>query len=1130
MIVFDSTLDTFRFAHLSVREFLEKRPEYASTATNSLAAETCLLKLLSAANNPATKLFFSEQGQLLRDSMYSHDLCSYSTIYWARHCQLAAGERTSGVLRDFFLFFLSNELDPTSAFALWTSQLQKQLRNGINWELYERLRDTKSVAAATLFVACSFDFPEIIRQWAPGRPPPADSANERGLTALQVAVTHGSCKAISVLITDEVMQITEEVVKAAAGNRGNGKEILTLLLDQRGADVRITEEVVKTAARNQGSGKEILTLLFNQRGADVQITEEVVKAAAGNWNGGKEVMTLLFDRRGADIEVTEEVVKAAAGNQGSGKEVLTLLLDQRGADVQITEEVVKTAAGNWNGGKEVMALLFDRRGADIEVTEEVVKAAAGNQGSGKEILTFLLKQRGADVQITEEVVKSAARNWGGGKEVLTLLLNQRGADIQITEEIVILIAGNFDKEVVMLLLDRRGADIQITEEIVMLIAGNFDKEVMTLLLDRQGADIQVVEEIAILTAWNFDKEIITLLHNRKGADAQVREEVVKAAAGNWSRGKEVMAFLLDRRGGDIKVTEEVAKAAAGNQGSGKEILTLLLNQRGADVQITEEVVKAAAGNQGSGKEVLTLLLDQRGADVQITEGVVKTAVGNEESGREVTTILLNRRGADIQITEEVVKAAVRNEEGGKEVMMLLLDRRGVEVQVTEDVVKAAAENCGCGKEIMTLLLNQRRSDVQITVEVVKAAAENCGCGKEVMMLLLDRRGADVQITEEIVMLIAGNFDKEVMALLLNRRGANVSITAGVVKAAAENLGSGKEVMALLLDQRGADFQVTKEIGALIAAHEANMRYMTSVHGRFASTVLHRRNTTMFGANIVQIKPQRGSMILPQTPQDAIPKRQETFSWFKGQLIGKGTFGRVYLGMNAITGELLAVKQVEVCANAAGNDREKIREIVTALGQEIDTMQSFDHVNIVQCLGCERKEMSIRIFLEYISGRSIGSRLKKHGKFEEPVVSSLTRQTLSALAYLHREGIIHGDLKADNILLDLDGTCKISCFGISKKMEIFYGNDATNHMHRSVFWMAPEVVRSQGQGYFAKMDIWSLGCVVLEMFTGRRPWSKQDTFRAIYKLGSLNEAPPIPDNATLNISLAAVAFMASCFTM
>ena len=292
-------------------------------------------------------------------------------------------------------------------------------------------------------------------------------------------------------------------------------------------------------------------------------------------------------------------------------------------------------------------------------------------------------------------------------------------------------------------------------------------------------------------------------------------------------------------------------------------------------------------------------------------------------------------------------------------------------------------------------------------------------------------------------------------------------------------------------------------------------------------IMRRKSTKMFNANIVQIRPERGSIGLPPMPKDTLPKRQTTFRWFKGQLIGQGTYGRVFLGMNATTGEFLAVKEVEVNPRAASGDKAKMREMVAALDQEIDTMQHLDHNNIVQYLGCERKETSISIFLEYISGGSIGSCLRKHGRFEESVVSSLTRQTLSGLAYLHREGILHRDLKADNILLDVDGTCKISDFGISKKTDNIYGNDKTNSMQGSVFWMAPEVIRSQDEGYSAKVDIWSLGCVVLEMFAGRRPWSQEEAVGAIYKIAN-GETPPIPEEIQETIGPLPVAFMMDCF--
>jgi mitogen-activated protein kinase kinase kinase len=323
-----------------------------------------------------------------------------------------------------------------------------------------------------------------------------------------------------------------------------------------------------------------------------------------------------------------------------------------------------------------------------------------------------------------------------------------------------------------------------------------------------------------------------------------------------------------------------------------------------------------------------------------------------------------------------------------------------------------------------------------------------------------------------------------------------------------------------------------------ANQASRQRSVAASAGHRRTGDVHRRKSTkMFGAKIMQISPKPGSRLsqLDPIPQNSVsssskPQRQPTFRIIRGQLIGKGTYGRVYLGMNADNGEVLAVKQVEINSRIAGQDKDRIKEMVSALDQEIDTMQHLEHPNIVQYLGCERGELSISIYLEYISGGSIGSCLRKHGKFEESVVKSLTRQCLEGLSYLHDQGILHRDLKADNILLDLDGTCKISDFGISKKTDNIYGNDSSNSMQGSVFWMAPEVIQSQGQGYSAKVDIWSLGCVVLEMFAGRRPWSKEEAIGAIYKLGSLSQAPPIPEDVSMNVSPAALAFMWDCFTV
>jgi mitogen-activated protein kinase kinase kinase len=146
-------------------------------------------------------------------------------------------------------------------------------------------------------------------------------------------------------------------------------------------------------------------------------------------------------------------------------------------------------------------------------------------------------------------------------------------------------------------------------------------------------------------------------------------------------------------------------------------------------------------------------------------------------------------------------------------------------------------------------------------------------------------------------------------------------------------------------------------------------------------------------------------------------------------------------------------------------------------------------------------------------------LHKHGKFEDNVTRSFTAQILSGLEYLHSKSILHRvrhadscrvvspqladllllqDLKADNILVEMSGTCKISDFGISKRTEDLHGG-AFTALQGTVFWMAPEVINTQKKGYNFKIDIWSVGCVVLEMWAGMRPWMGEEMVAVMFKV-------------------------------
>lgn len=272
----------------------------------------------------------------------------------------------------------------------------------------------------------------------------------------------------------------------------------------------------------------------------------------------------------------------------------------------------------------------------------------------------------------------------------------------------------------------------------------------------------------------------------------------------------------------------------------------------------------------------------------------------------------------------------------------------------------------------------------------------------------------------------------------------------------------------------------------------------------------------------------------------------TLRWQQGQLIGGGTFGSVYAAINLDSNYLMAVKEIRL------QDPQLIPAIAQQIRDEMGVLEVLDHPNIVSYHGIEVHRDKVYIFMEYCSGGSLAS-LLEHGRIEdETVIMVYALQLLEGLAYLHQSRVVHRDIKPENILLDHNGVIKYVDFGAAKiiarqgrtlaNIDAFTNagyKDGITHkepharknqktMTGTPMYMSPEVIRGDTSKLVDRqsaVDIWSLGCVILEMATGRRPWSLDNEWAIMYNIAQGNQ-PQLPTRDQL--SDLGIEFLTRCF--
>ena len=245
----------------------------------------------------------------------------------------------------------------------------------------------------------------------------------------------------------------------------------------------------------------------------------------------------------------------------------------------------------------------------------------------------------------------------------------------------------------------------------------------------------------------------------------------------------------------------------------------------------------------------------------------------------------------------------------------------------------------------------------------------------------------------------------------------------------------------------------------------------------------------------------------------------------GKQIGAGNEGMVYRSLDLTSGRVVALKKIPI-PKGDQQKRSKIEVNNQLYQQEVKIMVGLQHENITNTKGFLHKEFEMWLLMDYANLGCIESLCNTFGPLEEQTVAVYLRQILSGLDYLHDHKVIHRDIKPSNLLLTDEGVVKLSDFGSFYRMETSQTvDDMVSTLKGSIMYMAPEAAQQSSPS--RKSDIWSLGCVVLEMSTGKKPWSElqfDNLYAALMVIATSGKSPIVPNSLSDDLK----DFLAKCF--
>ncbi|CAI6080012.1 unnamed protein product [Clonostachys chloroleuca] len=466
LVIFDEALDVFRFAHLSVREFLETHELFKSESINSRVAVACLIRIVDA----------TPDINMEDDTEPSVDVLWYSYIWWGFHIPAASRERTP-VTDNLLDEFLSDEDNPSSPFGLWDQAFRSTIYSKWRMDLPTEFSYCFGLMPFVLLPVCIFDICGVIsvQQWK--------SLTEKGVeivdgkTPIELAVERGSINIVKWALDNDIpIPFTDQLLFSLKWS--NGTEMLRLFLAKYGSEFPVTEGFVQDAAANKFCAYEMTKLLLDTRGTGIAITTEFIESVICSRGSDDNVLKLLkfvLEKVEGDIVLTDNTLSTVASDTTKGEQVLQILLKKFGKQsFPVAQHILLEVAGNAGCGDKLIALFLQHFGEQLEITDELMDNAATNSAVA---FSHLLRQSGPSLQISDQCLELAAVY---NPRSFELLLDKYADAIVISQSTVEAAARNPGS--IKLLVQMHGSEIQITSDVVEIAAINHQRPNSTKIL------------------------------------------------------------------------------------------------------------------------------------------------------------------------------------------------------------------------------------------------------------------------------------------------------------------------------------------------------------------------------------------------------------------------------------------------------------------------------------------------------------------------------------------------------------------------------------------------------------------------------------------------------------------------